>query len=280
MTCSQATIQVTILDGPVGTELHARGVQTALPLWSAAANDTAPEVVEQIHRDYVRAGASVHVANTFRTQPRWMGPSFRGAARRAVELARRAGAKRVAGSLAPVEDCYRPDLSPGEEAGPEHAQLAAVLADAGCDLLLVETFPAAAEAWVAVEACVATGTETWAAFTAGPSGDLMTPDEMRRAAGGALDRGASQVLVNCTRATLTLPFVEALASLGAPVGAYGNAGEPDDRVGWAATDVPSVTRYADLAATWIEAGATIVGGCCGTGPAHIAELSRRFTSPP
>lgn len=267
---------VTIMDGPVGTELHARGVSTTIPLWSAAANQTAPDVVRGIHRDYVSAGATVHVTNTFRTQPRWMGDAFADSARRAVTLAREAGAARVAGSLAPVEDCYRPDLSPGEAAAPEHARLAEVLAAAGCDLLLVETFPVASEAWAAVEACVATGMETWAAFTAGPAGDLMTPREMQHAAEGALRRGASHVMVNCTRATLSLPFVESLCSLGAPAGVYANAGEPNDDVGWTASDVPSARRYADLATEWVEAGATLIGGCCGTGPAHIRELARRF----
>ena len=56
---------ITLLDGPMGTELAARGVMTELPLWSAAAIDAAPEVIAAIHRDYADAGATVHTANTF-----------------------------------------------------------------------------------------------------------------------------------------------------------------------------------------------------------------------
>lgn len=271
---------VDILDGPVGTELLRRGVQTPLPLWSAGAIDSAPEVLSQIHADYARAGASVHTANTFRTQPRKLGASFEALATRAVELARAAvpTSARVAGSLAPVEDCYRPDLSPLEGAREEHRQLARTLAEAGCDLLLCETFPVAREAWVAVEECVATGVETWAAFTAGPDGTLLTPEAMHAAARGALERGASCILVNCTPAALTLPYVEALAALGGRVGAYANAGHPDDALGWTAADVPAAARYVDLAETWRRAGASVLGGCCGTGPAHCAALAQRFAA--
>ncbi len=269
---------IDLLDGPVGTELLARGVPTPLPLWSASAIDGAPGVLGEIHAAYAAAGARIHTANTFRTQPGLMGAGFEGAARRAVAIARaniQAGA-RLAGSLAPVEDCYHPERSPGLAARPSHEALAQVLANAGCDLLLCETFPIALEAWVAVEACVATGVTTWVAFTAGPGGTLMTPDSMMAAARGAIERGAARVLVNCTPATVTLPFVQALATLGSPVGAYANAGHVDDAMGWRADDVPGATRYADLAAEWVAAGASVVGSCCGTGPAHTAALAQRF----
>jgi S-methylmethionine-dependent homocysteine/selenocysteine methylase len=275
------TVNVEVLDGPVGTELLARGVPTPLPLWSAAAIESAPGVLGEIHAAYAQAGATVHTANTFRTQPGLMGPAFESAAQRAVAIARanmQAGA-RVAGSVAPVEDCYMPERSPGLGARSAHRALARVLADAGCDLLLCETFPVALEAWVAVEACVATGVPTWVGFTAGPNGSLMTPEIMRDAARGALERGAECVLVNCTPAVATLPYVQALATLGARVGAYANAGRVDDAMGWQADDVPAAERYADLAAEWVAAGASVVGSCCGTGPAHTAALARRLSRP-
>src|SRR5262245_41802836 len=96
----------------MGTEIAARGVSTDDPTWSAGALATAPDVVREIHVDYVRAGAVVHRTNTFRTQPRLFADRWRDLLRTAVRLAREAGAPRVAGSIAPVFDCYRPDLSP------------------------------------------------------------------------------------------------------------------------------------------------------------------------
>jgi S-methylmethionine-dependent homocysteine/selenocysteine methylase len=268
-----ATTVITILDGPLGTELAARGVPTPAPAWSAFALDHAPEVVAAIHRDYAAAGAAVHTATTFRTRPRQVGDGWEDLARRAVALARGAvpPGHRVAGSLAPLEDCYRPDLSP-RDPRPEHRALARVLASAGVDLLLCETFPHVGEALVAVEEAVATGVETWASFTAGPDGSLLTPAEIEEGACEAARRGAAAVLVNCTAATRILPYVERLASAGVPFGVYANAGSPDEGLGW--TGAPDAARYAELARTWARAGATIVGGCCGTGPAHIRAIAR------
>ena len=136
-----ASSAITLLDGPLGSELAARGVSTSLPLWSAAALDSAPEVVAAIHADYAAAGARVHTTNTFRTRPRDAGERWELLARRAVRLARDSvpAGHRVAGSIAPLADCYRPDLSP-TDSRPEHRDLARLLAEEGVDLLLCETF--------------------------------------------------------------------------------------------------------------------------------------------
>ncbi len=265
---------ITVLDGPVGTELAARGVPTPLPGWSVHAIRNHPEVLAAIHRDHALAGATVHTANTFRTRPATAGPAWRTLAVQAVRICRDAVPPhhRVAGSIAPVEDCYRPDLSP-PDAARHHRELAACLAP-HCDLLLCETFPHPDEALAAVQAAVATGTETWLALTAGPDADLMSPTAMAEAGRRAVDAGAAAVLVNCVAASRTLPYVEALvAALGdVPVGAYANAGHPDERMGWrAAPDAAS--HYAAHARRWVDAGATLVGGCCGTGPEHIRAIA-------
>jgi S-methylmethionine-dependent homocysteine/selenocysteine methylase len=265
---------LTVLDGPMGTELGRRGVSTPEPAWSAEALEGAADAVAAIHRDYAAAGAVVHTANTFRTQRRVLGARWEAMARRAVSLARAnvPEGHRVAGSIAPVEDCYRPERSPGEASRAEHAELARVLVDAGVDLLLCEAFPVDVEARVAVSESVRAGVETWVALTAGPGAPLMTPDAMRRAARGCVEDGARAVLVNCTPALDTLRYVEAIADLGVPFGAYANAGDPAASVGWSDGGGRGPILYADLARTWIEAGASIVGGCCGTGPAHVAAL--------
>lgn len=261
-----------ILDGPMGTELLARGVPTPLPLWSAEALRTAPETVRAIHESYSLAGAAIHTTNTFRTKRR-TATDWESLARRAVALAR-IGNGRVAGSIAPLEDCYRPDLSP-PHAEAEHRELADVLADAKCDLLLCETFPHVGEALAATRAAVATGLETWTALTAGPKADLLTPTHVAEAARALVDVGASAVLINCTPAVDTLPFVDALANaVDVPVGAYANAGSVDDAMGWSAPEEPGVQRYVELAQRWVNAGAAIIGGCCGTGPAHVDALRR------
>ncbi len=265
---------ITILDGPVGSELLARGVPTPLPLWSAWALRHQPDAVAKIHADYAAAGATVHTANTFRTKRRQLGPGWDDLARAAVQLCRDAvpAGHRVAGSIAPLMDCYEPWNSPAEPRG-EHRELVEVLAAAGCDVLLCETFPHVGEGWVAVEEAVRTGVETWASFTAGPDADLLSPADVREAARGAIARGARAVLVNCIPAARTLAYVRELAVLGVPFGAYANAGQADENLGWAPHE-EAPERYASFAMDWVREGATLVGGCCGTGPAHVAALTR------
>jgi S-methylmethionine-dependent homocysteine/selenocysteine methylase len=240
---------IVLLDGPMGTELVRRGVPTPAPAWSAHALEVAPLVVASIHRDYAVAGATVHTANTFRTTRRAVGQRWEALARRAVQVARDTvpAGQRVAGSIAPLEDCYRPDRSPGRAARPEHAELARALVDAGVDVLLCETFPDAVEAAVAVEGAARTGTETWVALTAGPGASLMTPKQMREAAHACVEEGARVVLVNCTPATQTLRYVEALAGVGVAFGAYANAGSVEDRVGWGADANEGAASYAACA---------------------------------
>ena len=279
---------ITLLDGPLGTELAARGVSTQLPLWSAAAIDTAPEIIAQIHRDYAEAGATVHTANTFRTKRRTAGEDWLRMTHDAVRIARQNVPRthRIAGSISPLEDCYHPERSPGRRSRREHREMAEALAASHCDLLLCETFPNVEEAVVAVEEAVRTGIATWLALTAGPHSNLLTPEQMVQGARQAVSVGASAVLVNCTPATDTLRFIQALhaARLGVPIGAYANAGSVDDQVGWQPTGAiasrsKGAALYCELARQWIASGATLIGGCCGTTPAHIAALHARFCSP-
>jgi S-methylmethionine-dependent homocysteine/selenocysteine methylase len=221
----------------------------------------------------------VHVAATFRTKRRSAGGEWERLTLRAVQIARDAVPRghRVAGSVAPLEDCYRPDLAPTDREllAREHGEMAHALVAAGVDLLLVETVAAPHEAVAATRACVATGRETWTALTAGPRADLLSPTALAEAARQCANEGASAILVNCVPATRTLAYVEALARIGTPFGAYANAGGMDEGIGWLPREraVGGAERYAALAASWVGAGATLIGGCCGTGPAHVEALA-------
>jgi S-methylmethionine-dependent homocysteine/selenocysteine methylase len=270
---------VCILDGPTGTELARRGVATPAPVWSAEALRTAPDVLAAIHDDYVQAGATVHTAATFRTRRRAAGDDWTTLTDAAVALLRSRlppGAV-LAGSIAPLEDCYRPDLSPPSP-GPEHAELAERLVLNGVDMLLCETFPHVGEGLAATAAACGRGVPVWTSFSAGYRGDLLTPAQVADGARAAVDLGAEAVLVNCVPATHTLPFVEALvAAVGdrVAVGAYANAGPEHGGLGWG-RGAEGAHQYVRLAESWVSAGATLIGGCCGTEPATIAALVDRF----
>jgi S-methylmethionine-dependent homocysteine/selenocysteine methylase len=235
-----------------------------------------------VHRAYVEAGAVVIAAATFRTSRRALAAAglesrFPELARLAVREAREAaaGRARVAGSIAPLEDCYRPDLRPpAAEASREHLEHARALAEAGCDLLLVETVAAADEGLAAVAAAAATGLPVWVAAMATPRGTLLDGGDLGDFFRRAASAGASAALINCTPpdgVDLALP---AAAASGVPFGAYAHLGEVDPAVPWGRAPDLSPEEYARRALRWIERGATIVGGCCGTGPDHVRALAR------
>lgn len=262
-----------VLDGATGTELARRGVTGAFD-GEKLADPAVQEIVLCIHRDYVAAGAQVVTANTFRTNPRKAGPRWREHTRKAIALARQSGAL-VAGSIAPVEDCYLPGLRPPVEVAlAEHRLFAEELASAGCDLLLVETVNSADEGLAAVEAAVATGRPVWVSAMAMPDGKLKSGDDLAAFFRAARDLGASAALLNCVPCEGVDLGLDAAAQSGLPFGAYAHMGEVDPDAGWPATPVLSPEAYAARAKRWIDRGATIAGGCCGTTSAHIEALAR------
>lgn len=278
-----------VLDGGMGTELSRRGVDARGPLFGAQAllEGRGRKLVRKVHRDYLAAGAQVITAATFRTARRSIaragipGAAFPGLSLAAVEVAREAaaGTARVAGSIAPLEDCYRPQLAPPRaEALREHAEHARALASAGCDLLLVETVCSAAEGLAAVEACAATAIETWVAAVAvaapGRDPSLLDGSDLGSFFRRAREAGARAALVNCTPCDVIDAALPALARSGLPWGAYAHQGEVDPGLPWPPPPRLSPDEYRARAQAWVDRGASIVGGCCGTGPAHIAALAR------
>ena len=277
-----------LLDGATGTELNLRGVSTRLPLWSAAALWEAPEVLLQVHRDYVQAGAEIITANTFRTHARNLraGGIRPELARRwtcrAVELAQEAAAGKacVAGSMAPLEDCYSPELTPDDATlAAEHAEMAGHLAEAGVDLILVETQPTLREARAATTAAMQTGKPVWVSFVCSPQGALLSEENLLQAAQSVLALGPQALLVNCVSAVCGLHLLQILnqATNTIPVGIYANIGQPDPIHGWQQTSAQFPDAYAHFAQSWLQAGASIIGGCCGTTPEHIGLLRNLTT---
>ena len=281
-----------VLDGATGSELDRRAVDTSLPLWSARALLDAPEVLLQIHTDYLRAGAEIITANTFRTHRRSLakgGLADRAPAltRQAVALARQAveaypgGPRFVAGSLAPLEDCYTPELVPPQpECEREHAEMAAHLAEAGADLILVETMNTVREAAAATRAARAVGLPVLTSFVCTSDGRLFSGETVTEAVRAIAPLGGVGLLINCTPATtIHEPFRELRAALAKqtshrpPVlGLYANIGHTDAIKGWESTTDVTPLEYARLAVNWLKLGANLIGGCCGTMPAHIAAL--------
>lgn len=276
-----------LLDGATGTELERRGVPMSLPLWSAPALLDHADVVLQIHADYAAAGVHVITANTFRTQRRTLARAGQGEraeelTRRAVELARQ-GASRAAhpvfvfGSAPTLEDCYRPDLVPGtDDLLREHQEHARHLAAAGVDAILVETMNSEREAVVATQAARAQGLAALVSFVCWEGAVLLSGEPLGSAAQAVRAAGACAVLVNCLPPSNVPACLPVLARTGLPYGAYANLGAPDDESGFTRSEDCSPEVFAEHAASWVAAGATLVGGCCGTGPAHLRAVALRL----
>lgn len=282
-----------ILDGATGTELNRRGVDTGLPLWSANAllNDRDADILKQIHADYLNAGADIITTNTFRTHARALDPS--GNAHRALELTRRAvdiaraaiasvpldSPKFIAGSISTLEDCYEPDKVPTDaELHAEHAERVKHLFECGVDFFLIETINSVREALVITKLAISTGLPVVVSFVCNQDGKILSGETLTEAANQLLPLGISAIGVNCgPTPNLAKPLAELESVCGKdfPLIAYGNIGYADDEVGWVNTDSEQPEIYCKHALGW---NAKIVGGCCGTTPAHIARLKTSLQS--
>jgi S-methylmethionine-dependent homocysteine/selenocysteine methylase len=281
-----------LLDGAVGTELSRRGIDTTLPLWSARAllSDSGLETLARIHDEYARAGAEVLVTNTFRTTLRALDRAgaageWQAANRRAVECARAgavAGKGRaclVAGGLAPLEDCYRPDLVPPQgECLAEHRRQAECLAGLGVDLLFIETMNCGREAEAALQAARGTGLDVLLSLCPRAPGHLLSGEPLANVVPRLVDLGGAQlrgILINCATPEAMDAIYPAFARMAPalPHGLYAHLGEPDDVTGWRLPEHHEPEAYAAWMAGRLAEGARLVGGCCGTGPGHIEALA-------
>ncbi len=280
-----------LLAGACGTEIQRRGIPTPLPLWSVHALLEHPEVVKQIHADYIRAGAEVITTNTFRTTARALSKGGIGerarsltrlASRLAKEAVSEAGAGRtilVGGSIAPLEDCYEPSLVPPlDVAYREHTEQAQNFVGSGVDFIMLETFNTIGEARAAHRAVREAGFRAVVSFTTGADGNILSGETLEDAAREFAQDPPLALCINC----IQLPTTEiALRKLAAatelPIGIYANGeGHPHDDQGWLFTDSTNPDEYADYAKKWRSIGATIIGGCCGTTPAYIQKLKQEL----
>ena len=289
--------EIVLLDAAMGSDLDRRGLATALPLWSALGLIERPDLVREIHADNLRAGADVIITDTFRTTGRTLakaGLDPRDARRLdtlAVELAMEAreltgvADALIGGSIAPLEDCYSPELSPDPQTTrSEHTAQADNLAEAGSDLLMIETMPLIREAVVALDAARSTGLPATVGFVCAPvrKGQpvrLLSGELLADAVAAVTPLDPEAILVNCCAAEVVEQAMLELSALtDLPFGGYANVGIVDDAVGWQPDLSVDGARFAASASSWIDAGAVIIGGCCGTHPAHTAALRAMLDS--
>jgi S-methylmethionine-dependent homocysteine/selenocysteine methylase len=292
-----SSAQVTVLDGGMGRELWRMGAPFRQPEWSALALTEGPDWVVRAHRNFIDAGADVIITNSYAIVPFHIGESRFAAeahdlAATAGRLARRAAddstrSIRIAGSLPPLFGSYRPDLFDAADAPRIIDPLIAGMAD-DVDLWLGETLGSIAEAQAvraALDRAAQTTLPLWISYTLDDRhrGILPSGEPVADAVAAAIDVGATGVLFNCAQAETITAAIDITAGLvddATEFGGYANrfaaehthaaansGGDPSFR------DDLSPENYSAVVSGWLDIGATIVGGCCGMGPEHIAEIA-------
>jgi S-methylmethionine-dependent homocysteine/selenocysteine methylase len=279
---------IVVLDGAMGTELQARGVRMDGQAWCGLANLDEPQLVRAIHEDHIRAGAEVVITNTYMSGSGPMhragaGDRFAEGIANAVEAAQQAvqaAAERpvaIAGSVG-VTRWGQPESDSRSGLRDDYARAMELLAEGGVDLIALEmvTDPRLAEA--ALEAALERGLPVWLGLSMravgrDQAGYDSLPDitEAQTVVQACLTSSLDAVNVMHTEIDDVVPAIAMLRPLwDGPLGVYPHRGRwsPPE---WGFVDVDP-DELVELAGTWIELGATMVGGCCGLRTHHVAAL--------
>jgi len=293
---------IRILDGGMSRELQRLGAELKQPEWSALALINAPDIVCQVHAEFIEAGADVVTTNSYALVPFHIGEdrfNKEGAslialsgrlAREAAEASKRNVA--VAGSLPPIFGSYEPEnFDPSRVQ--DYLKVLVENLQPHVDVWLGETLSLVAEGEAVRQAVAETGKPFWISFTLndepaqvnGAEPKLRSGETVRSAAEWAAGSGATALLFNCSKPEVMRAAVETAAAVfkekgvALDIGVYANAfeGEQGDS---AANEGLHGTRadltgdvYSRFACSWADAGATLIGGCCGIGAAHIHKVA-------
>jgi S-methylmethionine-dependent homocysteine/selenocysteine methylase len=286
--------KVVLTDGGMGQELVRRSKSEPTPLWSARVLIDEPDLVRDLHAEFIRAGARVITINTYSATPERLAREgaeelFKPLQKRGIELARQAceqaGEATITGCLSPLFGSYAPALTISfEETLDIYRRIVAEQVD-GVDLFLCETMASVEEGRAAVTAAAESGKPVWVSWTLADRGaPCLRSGENIEAASDALgDLPVAARLINCCRPEDVSAALPELIALGGPVGAYANSFTSVEALKHGGTVEVLHARhdldpeaYAEQAMGWVEAGAQIVGGCCEVGPAHISALRDRL----
>lgn len=289
---------ITLLDGGMGQELVARSGDEPTPLWATRVMIDHPGLVKSIHADYFAAGASVATTNTYaihhdRLERVDLDSHFHTFHLRALaeahEARAEAGRGLIAGSMGPLNASYRPDLTPPlEESVAKYTEIARILAP-HVDVILLETMSSLGLAEGAIRGGLASGKPVWLSISVDDhDGSKLRSGEPVAAVADLIAKfPVAAVLANCSVPEAMAAALGVLKGFGLPFGAYANGFTHIS--GNFLKDAPTVKelthrhdltpeKYGDFAMSWVAMGATIVGGCCEVGPAHIRHLADRLAA--
>ena len=283
---------VTLLDGGLGQEINNRSEGQAHSLWSVKVMMERPDIVEAVHRDFVKAGAGVIAINAYTATPSRLEHNghlnwFDEAQALAIDLAQKARQEegreqvQIAGCLPPLVASYVTEVSKAYDASlDEFRQICQRQAD-GIDVMFCETMAIIAEAMAAIDAAKECGKPVYVGFTVNDDGSntLRSGERLEDAVTAAAERGIDGIMVNCSIPEAVTEAMPVLARSGLRFGGYANgfasisALKPGGNVdSLSARSDLDPAAYGGFVRQWLDAGATIIGGCCEVGPGHIAYL--------
>jgi len=286
--------KIVLLDGSMGQELVNRSGKEPTPMWATQALVDDPGMVKELHRDYIDAGARVLTVNTYACTPERLKrhgiperfDELQGLALQLVTEARAESGREadvsIAGCLPPLISSYHPENSPGyQESFDTYSQIIEVQADF-IDCLLCETVSSIADAKAVGDAANASGKPVWLALSVSDENpqNLRSGEPLEDAQVLLTELGVEMHVLNCSRPESIDSVFAGFTARANHSGAYANGFSAVDKLGPHNTVAVLETRkdlgpdaYADFAMKWVNEGASMVGGCCEVGPAHIAKLA-------
>lgn len=275
-----------LLDGAMGSELIRRGLSLPNHIWSAWANIFNPKLVKAIHDEYVEAGCHYITTNTFRTTHRAYTKTGLNAdeakemshdsLKAAVSMANKAAKKRVKvlGSIAPLEDCYQPNLFPGAlQAKKEFEVIAMNLFEEDIDGFIIETMNSIPETIVCLETVEKFNIPTWVSFTLGDAQHLLSGETIKLVVDSLSSFSIDCLLLNCNEISRTSDAMNTLACYYKNKwGIYPNLGIGKPSADGLINKYSSDQSFLDVARKALDLGANVLGACCGSSPRHLRLL--------
>ena len=272
-----------VLDGAMGTELLRMGVELPLPLWSAVANDTCSDMVYKIHREYINAGANVLTTNSFRTTPyayQKAGFSRRDALlrsemnlKKAVSIAKKAvtGTQLIAGSIAPIEDCYSPEMYPGDTQLKKTMELVVKwFCETEVDIILFETMGNAREIsriLLSMENC---DLPIWLSLILEDKNHLLDGTSLPAILETLSKSKVEILLLNCNTIQLSLKAIHTIKRYWNRFwGVYPNLGIKNPEINGKIEKIISYETWKYQVKEILFEKPAVIGACCGSTPEHI-----------
>ena len=284
---------ITILDGGMGQELVALSGAEPTPLWATKVLLEEPDLVRAVHDDFFAAGAVVATTNSYaihhdRLIPAGLDDKFEQLHRAACQIACAArdanGSGKVAGAIGPLIGSSQTGSLPAD-AVERFAEVCRIQAQF-VDHFLIETVSALDHVRATLRGAVGHDRPVWLSVSVDDhDGTLLRSGEPLESVMDCID-DADALLVNCATPEAVTVAVDVIKGCDKPFGAYANGfteiTQSFVKVGATVRELSVRTdltpdAYAAFAEDWAKMGATIIGGCCEVGPAHIAELVRRLT---